>query len=88
MAVPADVTDRAAVAAAAHTIEVAWGGIDLAIFNAGGSVGDRTRFRGDDCAAGRGHADLVDADHPDEPVVPEPALMAKGGDDRSHRRLA
>ena len=37
MAVPADVTDRAAVAAAAHTIEAAWGGIDLAIFNAGGS---------------------------------------------------
>jgi short-subunit dehydrogenase len=38
LAVPADVTDRAAVAAAAHVIETAWGGIDLAIFNAGGSL--------------------------------------------------
>lgn len=37
LVVPADVTDRAAVAAAAHAIEGAWGGIDLAIFNAGGS---------------------------------------------------
>jgi NAD(P)-dependent dehydrogenase (short-subunit alcohol dehydrogenase family) len=40
LAVPADVTDRAAVAAAAREIEAAWGGIDLAIFNAGGSVGE------------------------------------------------
>jgi NAD(P)-dependent dehydrogenase (short-subunit alcohol dehydrogenase family) len=36
---PADVTDPAAVAAAAKELESAWGGIDLAIFNAGGSVG-------------------------------------------------
>ena len=36
---PADVTDRAAVAAAAKQVEAAWGGIDLAIFNAGGSIG-------------------------------------------------
>ena len=39
LVVPADVTDRAAVAAAARQVESAWGGIDLAIFNAGGSVG-------------------------------------------------
>jgi NAD(P)-dependent dehydrogenase (short-subunit alcohol dehydrogenase family) len=51
LGVAADVTDRDAVVAAARQIEAAWGGIDLAIFNAGGSVGDRTRFRGDDCAA-------------------------------------
>ena len=38
LVVPADVTDRAAVTAAARTIESAWGGIDLAIFNAGGVV--------------------------------------------------
>jgi short-subunit dehydrogenase len=38
LVVPADVTDAAAVAAAARRIEAAWGGIDLAIFNAGGSV--------------------------------------------------
>jgi short-subunit dehydrogenase len=51
LSVAADMTDRDAVRAAARQIETAWGGIDLAIFNAGGSVGDRTRFRGDDCAA-------------------------------------
>jgi short-subunit dehydrogenase len=51
LSVAADVTDRDAVHGAAAQIEAAWGGIDLAIFNAGGSVGDRTRFRGDDCAA-------------------------------------
>jgi short-subunit dehydrogenase len=51
LAVAADVTDRGALGAAARRIEAAWGGIDLAIFNAGGSVGDRERFRGDDCAA-------------------------------------
>jgi short-subunit dehydrogenase len=34
--VPVDVTDRHAVAAAARTIEERFGGIDLAIFNAGG----------------------------------------------------
>jgi short-subunit dehydrogenase len=39
LVVPADVTDHAAVAAAARQVETAWGGIDLAIFNAGGSVG-------------------------------------------------
>jgi NAD(P)-dependent dehydrogenase (short-subunit alcohol dehydrogenase family) len=38
LVVPADVTDRDAVAAAATHIEAAWGGIDLAIFNAGGSL--------------------------------------------------
>ena len=38
LVVPADVTDAAAVTAAARHIEAAWGGIDLAIFNAGGSV--------------------------------------------------
>jgi short-subunit dehydrogenase len=32
---PADVADRAAVHGAAHRIQEAWGGIDLAIFNAG-----------------------------------------------------
>jgi short-subunit dehydrogenase len=39
LVVPADVTDGAAVAAAAREVEAQWGGIDLAIFNAGGSVG-------------------------------------------------
>jgi short-subunit dehydrogenase len=38
LVVPADVTDREAVIAAARTIDAAWGGIDLAIFNAGGVV--------------------------------------------------
>jgi short-subunit dehydrogenase len=38
LVVPADVTDAAAVTAAARRIEAEWGGIDLAIFNAGGSV--------------------------------------------------
>jgi len=36
LAVPGDVTDRDAVVDAARLIEAAWGGIDLAIFNAGG----------------------------------------------------
>lgn len=36
LAVPADVTDREAVLAAAKLIDAAWAGIDLAIFNAGG----------------------------------------------------
>jgi len=40
LVVPADVTDPAAVAAAAQRIESEWGGIDLAIFNAGGSVAE------------------------------------------------
>lgn len=35
VAVPHDVTDRSAVAEAAAGIELLWGGIDLAIFNAG-----------------------------------------------------
>jgi len=38
LVVPADVTNRDAVNAAARQIEAAWGGIDLAIFNAGGSI--------------------------------------------------
>jgi short-subunit dehydrogenase len=48
LAVPADVTDRDAVHAAADHIERTWGGIDVAIFNAGGSVGDRRAFHADD----------------------------------------
>lgn len=36
LVVPHDVTDRAAVRAAAGRIEATWGGVDLAIFNAGG----------------------------------------------------
>jgi len=35
---PADVTDREAVVGAARLIEERWGGIDLAVFNAGGVV--------------------------------------------------
>ena len=35
LVVPADVADRGAVHAAARTIEAAWGGLDLAVFNAG-----------------------------------------------------
>ncbi len=35
LSVPVDVTDRAAVRAAVHRIEQTWGGIDLAILNAG-----------------------------------------------------
>lgn len=38
LVVPADVTDAAAVTAAARRVEAEWGAIDLAIFNAGGSV--------------------------------------------------
>jgi short-subunit dehydrogenase len=38
LVVAADVTDRDAVNSAARHIEEAWGGIDLAIFNAGGSI--------------------------------------------------
>jgi NAD(P)-dependent dehydrogenase (short-subunit alcohol dehydrogenase family) len=58
LAVPADVTDRDAVTAAARRIEAAWGGIDLAIFNAGGSVAAdpqsairNPQFRADDYTA-------------------------------------
>ncbi len=35
VAMPVDVTDRAAVAAMAAHLEAVWGGVDLAIFNAG-----------------------------------------------------
>ena len=61
----------------------------LGIADAGDPVAARTHDHGrrDDGAAGRRDADLVDADHPDEPVVPEAALVAKGRDDRSHRSL-
>src|SRR5262245_6521049 len=38
LVLPADVTDRAAVEVAARAMEQAWGGIDLAVFNAGGVV--------------------------------------------------
>jgi short-subunit dehydrogenase len=46
--VPADVTNRDAVVAAAREIEAAWGGIDVAIFNAGGSARGERGFRADD----------------------------------------
>jgi short-subunit dehydrogenase len=50
MVVPADVTDRDAVHAAARHIEHAWGDIDVAIFNAGGSTGlERGAFQETDC---------------------------------------
>jgi short-subunit dehydrogenase len=42
LVVPADVTDREAVLAAARRVEDAWGGIDLAVFNAG--IGKRIRW--------------------------------------------
>lgn len=42
LVVPADVTDREAVLAAARQVEQAWGGIDLAVFNAG--IGKRMRW--------------------------------------------
>ena len=49
MAAPADVSDRQAVHAAAHLVEEAWGGIDLAIFNAGFSKRIRvTEFNAQD----------------------------------------
>jgi short-subunit dehydrogenase len=38
LVIPADVTDRASVSAAAQEIEARWGAIDLAIFSAGGSI--------------------------------------------------
>ena len=38
LVVPADVTNRMSVNAAAQEIEATWGAIDLAIFNAGGSI--------------------------------------------------
>lgn len=39
LVLPADVTDRAAMLAAARAIEAAWGGIDLALLNAGAGKG-------------------------------------------------
>lgn len=42
LVVPADVTDREGVLAAARRIEEAWGGIDLAFFNAG--IGKKIRW--------------------------------------------
>jgi short-subunit dehydrogenase len=42
LVVPADVTDRDAVLAAGRAVEDAWGGIDLALFNAG--IGKRMRW--------------------------------------------
>jgi len=51
LVVPADVADRAAVHAAAAAVEAAWGGVDLALFNAG--FGHRlqvTNFNAEDFA--------------------------------------
>jgi short-subunit dehydrogenase len=48
LAVSADVTDHDAVLAAARRIEDAWGGIDVAIFNAGGSAGTGRTFAADE----------------------------------------
>jgi short-subunit dehydrogenase len=45
LVVPADVTDGAAVATAAKQVESAWGGIDLAIFNAGGTSSPKSGTR-------------------------------------------
>jgi short-subunit dehydrogenase len=45
LVVPADVTDGVAVAAAAKQVESAWGGIDLAIFNAGGTSAPKSELR-------------------------------------------
>jgi short-subunit dehydrogenase len=50
LVVPADVTDADALRAAASRIEAAWGGIDVAIFNAGGSI-DTTEFAASDYVA-------------------------------------
>ena len=62
----------------------------LGVAHAGDPVaaGPHDHGRRDDGAAGRGDADLVDADDPDEPLVPEAALVAEGGDDDGHRGLA
>jgi short-subunit dehydrogenase len=51
LVVPADVTDRRAVSAAAREIEAAWGAIDLALFNAGGSTARAESEAGDPHAA-------------------------------------
>ena len=51
LVVPADVGDRAAVHAAARTVEAAWGGVDLALFNAGfGRRLQVTNFNAEDFA--------------------------------------
>ena len=49
--------------------------------------GPHDHGRRDDRPAGRRDADLVDADDPDEALVPEAALVAEGRDDDGHRRL-
>ena len=62
LVVPADVTDPAAVAAAATADrESAWGGIDLAIFNAGGSVASdpQSETRDPQFVAARLHGDTM-----------------------------
>ena len=51
------------------------------------TAGPHDHGRCDDRAAGRRDADLVDADDPDEALVPESALVAEGRDDGSHRAL-
>jgi NAD(P)-dependent dehydrogenase (short-subunit alcohol dehydrogenase family) len=51
LVVPADVTDAAAVNAAAQDVESKWGGIDLAIFNAGGTAGPQPGIRDPQFAA-------------------------------------
>ena len=43
---------------------------------------------GDDGTAGRGDADFVHSDDPDEAVIPESALVAKSRDDGGHQALA
>ena len=84
-------TDRDRTGADERGKTLALGGRQrLGIANARDPVTARTHdHRGrDDRAAGRRHADLVHSDDPDEPVVPEAALMAEGRDDRSHRPVA
>ena len=63
------------------------GGQGLRVADAGDPVAARPHDHGrrDDGATGRRDADLVDADDPLEALVPETALVAEGGDDRSHR---
>ncbi len=62
----------------------------LGVADAGDAMAARSHDHGrrDDRAARRRDADLVHADHPDEPVVPEAALVAEGGDGHGHRRQA
>jgi hypothetical protein len=49
------------------------------------TAGLHDHSRGDDRAAGRSDADLVDARDPFVPGVPEAALVAEGRDDDGHR---